>query len=80
MICVMCKHGRISPGTATMMFDELDAVIVIRNVPAEVCENCGEAYFDQATTRRLLELADEAAKAGVRVEVREYVAETLTGR
>lgn len=45
MICVMCKHGRTSPGTATMRFDELVAVIVIRNVPAEVCENCGEAYF-----------------------------------
>lgn len=57
-----------------MTFDEGGAVIVIRNVPGEVCDTCGEAYFDQATTKRLLAIAQEAAKAGVKVEIREYVA------
>ena len=74
MICVTCRHGRTAPGTATMTFEERGAVIVIRNVPAQVCDNCREAYFDQGTTKRLLFLAEEASKAGVTVEVREYVA------
>lgn len=73
MTCVICKHGTTAPGTATMTFDERDTVIVIRHVPAEVCGNCSEAYFDQMTTKRLLSLAEEASKAGVKVEIRDYV-------
>ena len=73
MTCVICKHGTTGPETATMTFDERDTVIVIRHVPAEVCGNCSEAYFDQMTTKRLLSLAEEASKAGVKVEIRDYV-------
>ena len=73
MTCVLCKHGTTAPGTATMTFDERDIVMVIRNVPAEVCGNCREPYFDQLTTKRLLSLAEEASKAGVKVEIRDYV-------
>jgi hypothetical protein len=47
--------------------------MVIRHVPAEVCGNCSEAYFDQMTTKRLLSLAEEASKAGVKLEIRDYV-------
>jgi len=46
--------------------------LVIRNVPAEVCENCGEAYVDEATARELLHGAEAAARAGVMVDIREY--------
>jgi YgiT-type zinc finger domain-containing protein len=70
MTCVICKHGTTAPGTATMTFDERETVIVIRNVPAEVCGNCREAYFDRVTTKRLLSLAEEASRAGVKVEIR----------
>lgn len=73
MTCVICKHGTTAPGTATMTFDEHDTVVVIRNVPAEVCGNCGEAYFDQQTTKHLLSLAEEASRAGVKVEIRDYI-------
>jgi len=42
MTCILCKHGTTAPRTATMTFDERDTVMVIRNVPAEVCGNCRE--------------------------------------
>lgn len=80
MTCVICKHGTTAPGTATMTFDERDTVIVIRHVPAEVCGNCSEAYFDQMTTKRLLSLAEEASKAGGKIEIREYVESTPAQR
>jgi hypothetical protein len=48
--------------------------LVVKNVPARVCENCGEAYVDEATAARVLQTAEDAADAGVQVEVREYVA------
>jgi hypothetical protein len=47
---------------------------VIRDVPARVCENCDERYLDEATTSHLLAILEEAARGGVQVEVRAYVA------
>jgi len=51
-----------------------EATVVFRGVPAQVCENCGEEYVDDSTTAELLAAADAAARAGVRVDVRDYVA------
>ena len=48
--------------------------LVVKDVPAEICENCGERYFDADVTRQLLRLALTAAAEGVVVDVRRYVA------
>ena len=48
--------------------------MVVRHVPAEVCENCGEEYVGEAVAAAALEHAEQAARAGVTVEVREYAA------
>jgi hypothetical protein len=48
--------------------------LVVKAVPAQVCEVCGESYIDEATTAQLLQQAAEAFQAGVQVEVRTYVA------
>jgi hypothetical protein len=42
-------------------------------VPANVCANCGEEYVDERTTKELLKSAEEALKAGVQVDIREYI-------
>ncbi len=74
MKCIMCKFGETQPGTTTMTLERDATTIVVKNVPAEVCQTCGEAYVDQATTRQLLHLVDEAVRAGVQVDIRRYVA------
>ena len=74
MKCVICKHGETLPGTATVTLTRDAMTLVLKGVPALVCENCGEEYVDEDTTRRLLRVAEEAAQAGVQVDVREYVA------
>ena len=74
MKCVICKHGETRPGETTLTLTRDAPTLVIKNVPAQVCDNCGEAYVDEATTARLLQAAEDAAKAGVQVEVCEYVA------
>ena len=48
--------------------------LIVKSVPARVCENCGEEYVDKETTARLLQQAEEAARVGVQVDIREYVA------
>jgi hypothetical protein len=46
--------------------------IVFREVPAQVCENCGEAYHDEAITNALIQQAEQAAMAGVEIDVRRF--------
>jgi len=74
MICVICKNGETRPGTATVTLERDDTTVVIKGVPARVCQNCGEEYVDDAIATRLLRTADEAARSGVQVDVRNYAA------
>jgi hypothetical protein len=41
-------------------------------VPAEVCENCGEAYVAEDVTAQVLEIAAHARKAHAQVLVRDF--------
>lgn len=74
MKCPICKHGQTAPATVTVTLERQNATVVFRNVPAEVCETCGEQYVDEPTTSRLLTQANAAAQPGVQVEVRAYIA------
>ena len=74
MTCVICEVGETEPGTATVTLEKDGAIIVIKNVPADVCQVCGEAYTDQDVTRRLLQVANEEAQKGPREEFIQYVA------
>jgi hypothetical protein len=49
-------------------------VLVVRGVPAQVCDNCGEAYLSADAVDRLQKMLALAAREGVQVEVREYMA------
>ena len=74
MRCVICKHGDTRPGTATVTLTREQLTLVVKDVPAQVCKNCGEEYIDADITARLIQTAEEAAQSGVQVDVREYMA------
>jgi YgiT-type zinc finger domain-containing protein len=74
MKCVICKQGVTKPGKATVTLARDQLTLVVKRVPAEVCANCGEEYLAEETTKQLLATAEEAALAGVEVDVREFVA------
>ena len=40
--CVICIRGETRPGQATVTLQRGDCTIIIKEVPAEVCQNCGE--------------------------------------
>jgi YgiT-type zinc finger domain-containing protein len=69
MNCLICKHGIYVPGTVTVKLERDNAIILIRDVQAEVCDTCGNYLLDQATTRRVLELAEERFSTGTELEV-----------
>ena len=74
MTCVICKHGETRPGKVTVTLERGGMTLVFKAVPADVCANCGEQYLDEKTTTRLLKTAEETAKAGVQVDIREFKA------
>lgn len=74
MICVICKTGETYSGTATVTLEREGATVVIKGVPARVCNNCGEEYVESSVTTHLLKTAEDAVRAGVQVDVRTYAA------
>lgn len=72
MKCVVCRNGDTRPGVTTLTLEREGTVLVVRGVPARVCENCGEEYLEDGEVARLGDLAGEAAKPGVQVEIRDY--------
>jgi len=45
MNCLICKTGTTQQGTTTVTLERDTTVIVIKDVPAQVCDNCGEYYL-----------------------------------
>jgi YgiT-type zinc finger domain-containing protein len=73
MRCVICKHGETVPGHTTITLERDGLTLVVKNVPAQVCANCGEAYVSEQEAARILAEAEEIAKTGAVVDVRQYV-------
>jgi YgiT-type zinc finger domain-containing protein len=74
MKCVICRKGETQPGTVSVTLERGNTTVVMKSVPAEVCETCGEQYVDEKTTQTLLAEAERAARSGVQLEVRTYQA------
>ena len=74
MRCIICKQGETKPGLATVTLERDGLTIVFKRVPAQVCANCGEEYVDESAAAGLLKTAEEMARAGTQVEVRQYLA------
>lgn len=78
MKCVLCKTGETQPGTATVTLERNQTVIVIKDVPADVCQNCGEYYLSQAVTERIYGQAEDAVQRNAEVEFLRYADERFT--
>lgn len=76
MKCAICHHGETHPGTATITLERDETTVIIKEVPAEVCENCGEYYLSEQMTEKVMALAEDAVGHGVQFEVLRYEAAT----
>lgn len=74
MNCVIRKTGELSAGTATVTLQRGDTTVVIKDVPADICDNCGEYYLTDEMTDRVMALAESAVKKGTEIEVLRWAA------
>ena len=74
MECVICKHGTTRPGYVTVTLERNGCAIILRDVPADVCDNCGEYYLSEEVTNQVLSKAEAAIQSGAEVEILRFAA------
>ena len=73
MKCLICKQAETQPGVTTITLEREGVTLVIKDVPAQICPNCGEAYVAEDVTAELLHTAEQMAEVRAQVDVRRYV-------
>ncbi|MEH2027219.1 type II toxin-antitoxin system MqsA family antitoxin [Nostoc sp.] len=74
MKCVICQHGVTKAGLVTVTLERDQCIIVLKKVPAEICDNCGEYYLSDAVTEQVLKKAESAINNGAELEIIRYAA------
>lgn len=74
MECVICKHGSTKQGFTTVILSKKNSIVIFKNVPAEICENCGEYFLSSEISKKIFCLAEEAIKKGVEIEIIRFAA------
>lgn len=61
MKCANCSFGQVHPDSTTVTLHRNGKTVSIKNVPADVCDSCGEYYLQEDVASRVLTLMDNAA-------------------
>ena len=62
MTCFMCK-GTVHDGFSTFTVELGGCIVIIKNVPAFVCSQCGEASYGGEVAQRLEQIVQSITKS-----------------
>ena len=71
MICFRCK-GDTEPRQKTHAVTLDKCVIIIKNVPAHICQQCGEVYFADDVMQKLETIIDRLERIIKEVAIVDY--------
>lgn len=71
-MCFYCKGKTMIPSVTTHVVTVNNCVIVVKNVPCEECEQCGERYFSDTVMEKLEEIVERAKQFASEVFVTDY--------
>jgi YgiT-type zinc finger domain-containing protein len=74
MKCTICRNGDTNHGLVTVTLYRGDTTVILKAVPADVCENCGEYFLSEEITDSVLQRAEIAAKNGAEIEILRFAA------
>jgi YgiT-type zinc finger domain-containing protein len=69
--CALCG-GDMNDGIATMPFLIAEKIVVIKNVPAEICADCGEAYMKSFVVGNIEKILDRLEELHSEVSIIYY--------
>lgn len=74
MKCVICKSGDVVAGRTTVVLERNGCAVVFREVPAEICANCGESYVGDEIAATLLSRAEQGVIGGAELQIVRFAA------
>lgn len=72
-VCAICG-GSLRKGRATIPFSLNDKTVIIKDVPAEICGDCGEAFVTGFVADRVDMILDRVEQLDAEVSVVHYKA------
>lgn len=72
MLCPICRHGETKEGRTTITLERAGVIVVFKDVPAEICENCGEDFLSAEVGQELWEWFEDAVNKGEELSVARY--------
>lgn len=72
IMCMFCKCDTVKESTTTHVVNYNGCVIVIKNVPCEECEQCGEKFYTDEVAEQLEKMVDSAKKLMQEISVIDY--------
>jgi YgiT-type zinc finger domain-containing protein len=61
---VICRHGENVAGVATVTLQRGESTVIIKGVPADICDNCAEYYLNEAVTEEVRRTGGCSATGG----------------
>jgi YgiT-type zinc finger domain-containing protein len=58
MKCAICRNGTTQNGYTSIVLERDETTLVFKQIPAQICDNCGEEYISSAVNKTLLEGAN----------------------
>lgn len=71
-MCMYCRCKDISKSITTHVVNYKDSVIIVKNVPCEECEQCGEKYYSDEVARQLEKLVNHAKQLMQEISVIDF--------
>jgi YgiT-type zinc finger domain-containing protein len=60
MRCLVCKHNRFKKGTTVLPIERGNAILLVTDIPARVCTNCGDSYLEEEVAQNVQEIANDS--------------------
>lgn len=70
--CTTCKNGEMKHGAVTVTLDKDNSLVVFRNVPANVCDLCGDYTIEGEIAKKLLQIAKDEREKGHECSILNY--------
>lgn len=71
MNCFMCK-GKLEEKNTTFMVELDNCIIIIKNVPSLVCEQCGEVLYSNEVSKQLEKLVNAVRNSITEITIINY--------
>jgi YgiT-type zinc finger domain-containing protein len=69
MKCVVCKIGETEKGRTTVTLRRNSTVVIVEDVDAHICNNCGHYYLDSDTAKTVMAKLKDALQRGTKLEI-----------